>query len=63
MKIEYSLLVVLVAALYAVVKNFLPDLPISDSVFQVIVLYLLSMLGVEFAKGPADAIRATLLKK
>ena len=57
MKIEYALLVVLVSAVYALVKNFVPDLPISAEVFQVLIGYLLVKLGVEIVGKPADGIR------
>jgi len=61
MKIEYSLLVILVGAIYALVKQFVPDLPISEDVFQVLIGYLLVKLGVEISKPAANSLRARFL--
>lgn len=58
MKIEYTLLVILVSAAYALVKNFVPDLPVSEEVFQVLIGYLVIKLGVEVVGKPtANGIR------
>lgn len=58
MKIEYSIVLLVIGLLYALVKQFLPDLPISDEVFQVVILYLLAKIGVQFANVPADKLRS-----
>ena len=57
MKIEYSLVILIVGLLYALVKQFLPDLPVSDVVFQTVLLYLLAKLGVIIVGSPAASIR------
>ncbi len=62
MKVEYALLVILVGAVYALLKQYVPDFPISGDVFQVLIGYLLVKLGVIILGKPADALRARFLK-
>lgn len=62
MKVEYSLLTVLVGAVYALLKHYLPDFPVSDDVFQLLIGYLLVKVGVEVVGKPADALRAFFKK-
>jgi len=57
MKVEYAIVTAVVAALYLIVKQFLPDFPVSDAVFQVVILWGLAKLGVEVVGKPADALR------
>jgi hypothetical protein len=57
MKVEYVIVVAVVAALYLIVKQFLPDFPVSDAVFQTVILYLLAKLGVEVVGKPAETLR------
>ena len=62
MKLEYSIVLLAVGLLYAILKNFLPDFPIDDVVFQAVILWLLAKLGVELAGAPAAAIRKLFTK-
>ena len=57
MKVEFVIVVAVVAALYLIVKQLLPDFPVSDVVFQTVILYLLAKLGVEVVGKPADVLR------
>jgi hypothetical protein len=57
MTIEYVLVTAIVSALYLLVKNYLPDFPVSDVVFQTVILYLLAKIGVTVVGSPAAAIR------
>jgi len=57
MKVEYVIVTAVVAAIYLIVKQFLPDFPVTDQVFLTVILYLLSKLGVEVVGKPADALR------
>ena len=63
MTVEYTLVGLFVAFLYAIVVQFLPDFPISDTVFQGIILYSLVKLGVTVAGKPSDIIRAYFAPK
>ena len=62
MKLEYSIVLLAVGLLYAILKNFLPDFPIDDVVFQAVILWLLAKLGVELIGAPAAAIRRLFTK-
>ena len=62
MKLEYSIVLLAVGLLYAILKNFLPDFPIDDVVFQAVILWLLAKLGVELVGAPAAAIRRLFTK-
>jgi len=57
MKVEYGIVLAVIAALYLIVKQYLPDFPVSDVVFQAVILWLLAKIGVEIVGKPADAIR------
>jgi hypothetical protein len=57
LKIEYAIVTAIVGALYLAVKQWLPDFPVSDVVFQTVILYLLAMFGVEVVGKPADVLR------
>lgn len=57
MKVEYAIVTAVVGALYLVVKQWLPDFPVSDVVFQTVLLYLLAKLGVEVVGKPANVLR------
>jgi hypothetical protein len=52
MTIEYSIVTAVVAALYLIVKQYLPDFPVSDAVFQTIIFYLLAKVGIEIVGKP-----------
>ena len=60
MKLEYSLLVLALALVYGIIKQFLPDFPISEDVLLTFVLYVLLKLGVEVVGQP---VRAFLIKR
>jgi hypothetical protein len=62
MKLEYSIVLLAVGLLYAILKNFLPDFPVDDAVFQAVALWLLAKLGVELVGAPAAAIRKLFTK-
>lgn len=62
MKIEYAIVTAVVGALYLVVKQWLPDFPVSDVVFQVVILWLLAKLGIEVVGKPAEALRKLFSK-
>lgn len=53
MKVEYSLLALALALVYGVIKQFLPDFPISPDVLLAFVVYVLLKLGVEVVGAPA----------
>lgn len=57
MKVDYVLAVAVLGALYLAVKQFLPDFPISDAVFQTVGLWLVMKLGIEVVGTPAATIR------
>ena len=63
MIIDYVLLTTIVSAAYLAVKQWLPDFPISDEVFQVVIGYLLVKLGVIVVNKPASALRGLFFKK
>ena len=52
MKIEYGLLVLALALVYGIIKNFLPDFPVSEDVLLAFVVYVLLKLGVEVIGQP-----------
>ena len=58
MKLDYFLFAALVGALYALVKNFLPDFPVSEEVFQLLIGYLLVKLGIEVVKPALESFKA-----
>lgn len=55
MKLEYTIAVIAIGLIYAVITKFLPDFPVSPEVFQVIILYLLVKLGIEIVGKPLAA--------
>jgi hypothetical protein len=57
MKVEYAIVAAFVGGLYLVIKQLLPDFPVSDVVFQTVILYCLAKIGVDVVNGPANAIR------
>lgn len=57
MKVEYAIVAAVIGALYLIVKQLLPDFPVSDGVFQVVILYLLAKIGVDVAGTPASFLR------
>lgn len=58
MVIDYTIVLLVIGLLYALVKQFLPDFPLSDVAFQAVVMYLLAKLGVIIIGAPvANAIR------
>jgi hypothetical protein len=62
MTLDYVLVTAIIGALYLAVKQFLPDFPISDVVFQTVILYLLAKIGVVIVGKPAEAIRKFFAK-
>jgi hypothetical protein len=52
MKLEYTLLAVLMAAVYGLITYFLPDFPLSQEVFYGLIIYVLLKLGVEIIGQP-----------
>jgi len=52
MKVEYTLLALLLAFVYGVISRFLPDFPISPDVLLGFVVYVLIKLGVEVVGAP-----------
>ena len=52
MKIEYSILVLALALVYGLIKQFLPDFPISLDVLSAFIVYVLLKLGVEVVGQP-----------
>ena len=60
MTIEYSIITAVVAALFLIVKQWLPDFP--DVAFQTVILYLLAKIGVTVVGAPAAWIRGLLRK-
>jgi hypothetical protein len=59
LKVEYALVLAVISAAYLAVKQWLPDFPVPDEVFQVVILWLLAKLGVEVAGVPANKLRGT----
>lgn len=55
MTLEYSIVVIVVALLYAIITKFFPTFPISPDVFQIVILWLLAMLGIEVVGKPLAA--------
>ena len=62
MSIDYILVTAIIGALYLAVKQWLPDFPVSDVVFQTIILYLLAKIGVIVVNKPAAYIRSLFSK-
>ena len=62
MTIDYILVTAIIGALYLAVKQWLPDFPVSDVVFQTIILYLLAKIGVIVVGKPAAYIRNLFAK-
>lgn len=62
MSIEYTIVAAVVSAAYLIVKQYLPDFPVSDVVFQTVILYLLAKIGVTVVGKPAEAIRKFFAK-
>lgn len=62
LSIQYAIVVAFVSAVYLVLKQLLPDFPVSDVVFQTVILYLLAKIGVNVVGKPAATIRKFLGK-
>jgi len=62
MTIDYVLVTAIIGALYLAVKQFLPDFPVTDVVFQTVLLYLLAKIGVNVVGKPAAWIRKKIVK-
>lgn len=60
MKIEYTLLVLALALVYGIVKQFLPDFPLDEQTLLTFIVYVLAKLGVEVAAPP---VRNALVKR
>lgn len=60
MKIEYGILVLALALVYGLIKQFAPDFPISQDVLLTFILYVLAKLGVEVS---VPAIRSLFNRK
>jgi len=60
MKLEYSILVLGLALVYGVVKQFLPDFPLNEPTLLAFLVYVLLKLGVEIVGAP---IRAFFVKR
>jgi uncharacterized membrane protein len=52
MKIEYSLLALVLALVYGIITQFLPDFPLSLEVLSAFIVYVLVKLGVEVVAPP-----------
>ena len=59
MKINYTLLIALLAVAYQVILQFFPDAPVSLEFLVTLAIYVLAKLGVEVVGAP---IRALLQK-
>lgn len=63
MTIEYTIVAIAIGLVYAIIVKFLPDFPVSQEVFQVIILYLLAKIGIEVVGKPlAVKIRRAFLR-
>ena len=62
MKIEYSLLVLVFALGYALLKKFVPDIPLDEGMFATFVLYVLAKLGVDVVGAPVKSFLARFKK-
>jgi hypothetical protein len=60
MVVEYGLVALIMALVYGLVKQFLPDFPLDNATFSVLFLYVLAKLGVEVIGAP---VRAFLTRK
>lgn len=60
--VEYVIVTAVVSAAYLIVKQYLPDFPVSDVVFQTIILYLLAKVGVNVVGKPAEFLRGLFSK-
>ncbi len=59
MKTEYTIVLIAISLIYAVITKWFPDLPITPEVFQVVILWLLAKIGVEVVGRPlANKFRA-----
>jgi len=52
MKLEYSILVLILALVYGVIKQFFPDFPLDETTLLAFIVYVLSKLGVEIVGAP-----------
>ena len=62
MKLNYTLLLALLAVLYQVLIQFFPDAPISLDLLVTFALYVLAKLGVEIVGIPLRGLLAKLFK-
>ena len=63
MKLNYTLLLALLAVLYQVLIQFFPDAPISLDLLVTLALYVLAKLGVEIVGIPLRGLLAKRFKK
>ena len=52
MKLNYAILAAFLGAVYLVVKEYLPDFPVSLEVILALLVYVLGKLGVEVVDQP-----------
>jgi hypothetical protein len=62
MKIELTIVLIVISLIYAVTTKWFPDLPITPEVFQVVILWLLAKIGIEVAVPPANKLRSMRAK-
>jgi len=58
MKTEYTIVLIAISLIYAVITKWFPDFPVSPEVFQVVILWLLAKIGIEVSVPPASKLRS-----
>jgi hypothetical protein len=58
MTLDYAILALVLGALYAILKNYVPDFPLDESTLLVIIVYVLGKLGVSIVKNGVVAYQA-----
>lgn len=60
MKLSLALLVLAVGLVYGIIVNFFPDFPVSQEVFLNLIVWLLTLLGVQIVE---PVVRNFLVKR
>ena len=58
MKTEYTIVLIAISLVYAVITKWFPDFPVSPEVFQVVILWLLAKIGIEVSVPTASKLRS-----
>ena len=62
MKVEYSLIALALAFVYALLLTVLPDFPLDEQTVLALLIYVLAKLGVEVTAAPVRRMLARFQK-